>query len=378
MAGLYVHIPFCSSFCIYCDFYSELTKGKMDDYLEALSHEAAYRKDFLGVPPATVYVGGGTPSLLSDRQFGCLVEILGGTFDLSQAVEFTLEANPDDVTPEKLSLWRSCGVNRLSMGVQSFRDDHLRWMRRRHDAGEARKAFAMAREAGFDNISIDLIFGFSSLDEAVWDDNISEVIRLHPEHISCYQMMLEPGSRLSELAAEGKYIEPAQDLCSRQYALLCKRLADAGYGQYEVSNFALPGKASRHNSSYWVREPYLGLGPAAHSFDGGHNRSWNNPDLEAYLNAFRTEIPNVEGYCCGETLSDRDVFNEIVMLSLRTAAGLDTAELQSSYPLLFEETAPAFAKAVSNGNLVKTTSGNLRIPSDLLFISDGIIGNLFR
>ena len=366
MAGLYVHIPFCSSFCIYCDFYSEVAPERVDAYLEALSREAASRKSELSVPPTTLYVGGGTPSLLSERQFSRLSEILRKNFDLQAVEEFTVEANPDDITPEKLALWRSCGVNRLSIGVQSFCDKHLKWMRRRHDSAAASRAFLLAREAGFSNISLDLIFGYAGLSMREWEASVEEALSLGPEHISCYQMMLEEGTPLTLLAEAGKYSEPPQEECAAQYALLQRRLAEAGYVQYEISNFALPGFESRHNSSYWRREPYLGLGPAAHSFDGARRRSWNDPDLEAWLTVWN---PASESRRAGsfEILSDKDVFNETVMLSLRTARGLDLAELDQA---LLAEARPAFDTAIASGNLVPTPEGRLRIPADRFFISD--------
>lgn len=371
MAGLYVHIPFCTSFCIYCDFYSEVAPERVDAYLEALSREAASRKSELSVPPTTLYVGGGTPSLLSERQFSRLSEILRKNFDLQAVEEFTVEANPDDITPEKLALWSSCGVNRLSIGVQSFCDAHLKWMRRRHDSAAASRAFLMAREAGFRNISLDLIFGYAGLSMREWEASVEEALSLGPEHISCYQMMLEEGTPLTLLAEAGKYSEPPQEECAAQYALLQRRLAEAGYVQYEISNFALPGFESRHNSSYWRREPYLGLGPAAHSFDGARRRSWNDPDLEAWLTAWNpaSEPAAPQRLRAGsfEILSDKDVFNETVMLSLRTARGLDLAELDQA---LLAEARPAFDAAIASGNLIPTPEGRLRIPSDRFFISD--------
>lgn len=342
----------------------------MDDYLEALSREASARRNFMGVPPDTVYVGGGTPSLLSSEQFTRLVEILRRNFDLSSVTEFTIEANPDDVTPEKLALWRSCGVNRLSMGVQSLCDDHLRWMRRRHSADGARRAFALAREAGFDNISLDLIFGFAALTDMQWEYNISEILQLDPEHISCYQMMLEEGSPLSEMAAEGRYSEPAQEACAAQYAVLQRALTAAGYRQYEVSNFSKPGLEARHNSAYWRREPYLGLGPAAHSFDGDRLRCWNEPDLESYIKDYASASSS-------ETLYARDIFNETVMLSLRTAEGLDTTALKAGFPEYYAQVRPELDRLVASGDLEPAPSGRCRIPADRLFVSDGIMESLF-
>jgi len=371
MAGLYVHIPFCSSFCIYCDFYSEVAPERVDAYLEALGREAASRKSELSVPPTTLYVGGGTPSLLSERQFSRLSEILRKNFELQAVEEFTVEANPDDITPEKLALWSSCGVNRLSIGVQSFCDAHLKWMRRRHDSAAASRAFRMAREAGFRNISLDLIFGYAGLSMREWEASVEEALSLGPEHISCYQMMLEEGTPLTLLAEAGKYSEPLQEECAAQYASLQRRLAEAGYVQYEISNFALPGFESRHNSSYWRREPYLGLGPAAHSFNGARRRSWNDPDLEAWLTAWNpaSEPAAPQRLRAGsfEILSDKDIFNETVMLSLRTACGLDLAELD---PALLAEARPAFDAAIASGNLIPTPEGRLRIPADRFFISD--------
>lgn len=360
----------------------------MDAYAAALGREAVSRKDFFknGVLPSTLYVGGGTPSLLSAGQLKALLEAVCGAFGVRDFEEFTLEANPDDVTADKLALWRSLGVNRLSMGVQSFDDAHLRWMRRRHDAAEAKRAFAMAREAGFDNISIDLIFGYASLERREWEDSIAQAVALHPEHISCYQMSIESGSALGALAASGKYVEPAQEVCAGQYSLLQRRLTAAGYRQYEISNFALPGRESRHNSSYWKREPYLGLGPAAHSFDGDRLRSWNVDDLEAYLAFWAPETcgGGPEQVLGSERLTDEDAFNETLMLSLRRAEGFDPASVN---PLLLARIQPRIDGLMAEGLLVPadgldschgtSSGGRLCIPADKWFVSDDIIGRLF-
>ncbi len=398
MAGIYVHIPFCSSFCIYCDFYSELKACGTDGYVRALVREAQSEKHFFdntGVLPSTLYVGGGTPSLLPAGQVAELAEAVRGIFGVGTFEEYTLEANPDDVTPEKLSAWRSAGVNRLSMGVQSFRDDHLRWMRRRHDAAGARKAFSMAREAGFGNVSIDLIFGFAGLSPEQWDESISAAMELHPEHISCYQMSIESGSALGALAAAGKYCEPPQEVCAEQYGHLQRRLAEAGYRQYEVSNFALPGFESRHNSAYWTRGPYLGLGAAAHSFDGIRTRRWNEASLEKYLALWGGEdrpagepsgcrMPVASdggrisaGDACrqSESLSPEDAFNETVMLSLRRAAGLSFASLD---PSLLASIRPQIDALLAAGLLESLPDcSGVRIPADKWFVSDDITGKLF-
>ena len=370
MAGLYVHIPFCSSFCLYCDFYSELAAGKMDGWIEALSLEISRRKGFLHTAPSTLYLGGGTPSLLSATQLHRLMGTLRDAFGLDALEEATIEVNPDDVTAEKAALWREAGFDRVSMGVQAFDDARLRWMRRRHTAEEARNAFQILRAAGFDNISLDLIFGYAMLDGESWSHDIDEVLTLAPEHISCYQMSIEPGSALGELAAAGRYAEPQQEVCAEEYLMLQQRLGQAGYQQYEISNFAREGFRARHNSAYWRREPYLGLGPGAHSFDGSR-RFWNDSDLDGYIAALKAgnDAPG-----SSETLSATDVFNEQLMLGLRTLAGLDTALLD---PGLLIKARPAIEQAASRGDLI-VEGTCIRIPAERLFVSDAIVSALFQ
>lgn len=365
MTGIYLHWPFCSGFCIYCDFYSESHSGRMSEYCEALSREIQARKGFFRdtATPSTLYFGGGTPSLVPTDLLCGTVENIRSTFGVSSFEEFTLEANPDDVTPGKLSAWRAMGVTRLSMGVQSFCDAHLKWMRRRHDSAEAQNAFRAARDAGFDNISIDLIFGYAGLTLQEWEATIRTALQLRPEHISCYQMSLESGSTLGEMASRGAYVEPSQEECAAQYSLLQRMLREAGYLQYEISNFALPGRESRHNSIYWRGGAYLGLGAAAHSYDGARKRSWNIADIAKYISA-RAENVTVE------ELSDADLANERVMLSLRTAVGLPLEEIP-------EQSRPLAERLLRNGELELSGEGRLRIPASRLFVSDDIMATLF-
>jgi len=364
MTGIYVHWPFCSGFCIYCDFYSESRSGRMAEYTEALSREIKARKGFFDASskPQTLYFGGGTPSLVPVELLRFVVEEVKREFGVAEFVEFTMEANPDDVTPEKLARWREIGVTRLSMGVQSFCDAHLKWMRRRHDARGAEKAFLQAREAGFDNISIDLIFGYAGLAMQEWEHSIRKALQLRPEHISCYQMSIESGSSLGEMAARGEYAEPSQELCAQQYTLLQRLLADAGYLQYEISNFALPGRESLHNRIYWDGGAYLGLGAAAHSYDGFRLRSWNIADLARY-------ISDREGNVTIEELSDADLANEKVMLSLRTVKGIEMAMLSSENQNI--------AKSLLSSGELELHEGRLRIPPSRLFVSDDIMAKLF-
>lgn len=344
MAGIYVHFPFCRERCSYCDFYSQ-TGGDWDAYVKALETEAALRKNFLkGVPPRTIYFGGGTPSLLPITALQRTVEALRRNFDLSEVEEFTMEANPDDVTAASAGEWLAMGVTRLSIGVQSFDDSHLRTMRRRHTAEGAGKALRAAREAGFDNISIDLIFGFTGLSDEQWEDCIARALALGADHISCYQMT-------------GRYASEDEEQCRRQYLRLQELLSEAGFRQYEVSNYCRPGRESLHNGSYWKRDAYLGLGAAAHSFDGDHGRFWNISDMKAYCagSALR-----------GETLTDEDIFTERVMLGLRTAEGVEASLLKDVTEL----------SGLLGEGLLEESGGRIRVPSPHLFISDWIIGRL--
>ena len=395
---IYIHFPFCRSFCTYCDFYSVREMGKMEQYKNALLREIDARRAFLMscAEPATLYVGGGTPSL-------CPVEWLSEVVSVLRAAvggfeELTVEVNPDDVTREYVLGLRGLGVNRVSMGVQSFSDTSLMWMARRHSANRAREAYKVLREAGFDNVSLDLIFGYdpvrwgSSPTSAdvlmrLWREDLEEVLRLRPEHISAYQMSIEDGSVLGEKALAGQYHEPADEICAAQYALLQNSLSDAGYEQYEVSNFALPGYQAVHNSGYWERLPYIGLGPGAHSFDGNRRRSWNAPDVDTYVRYWLSDVQQeVEGHgyaggagnCVSggihavsgcETLTDEDVLVEKIMLGLRRTSGL----LLSDVPELSHDTV---GRLVSSGSLIED-DGRIRIPPSNLFISDTIIRSLF-
>ena len=352
MAGIYVHFPFCASKCIYCDFYSRVGKD-WKPYVEALLAELAERKEFLkGVPPTTLYFGGGTPSLLPPEALARVADAVRATFGVTDFDEFTVEINPDDVTAERAASWRAMGVRRVSVGVQSFCDTHLRWMRRRHTAAEAVAALETLHGAGFDNLSLDLIFGFTGLSDDDWAASIAQATALRPEHISCYQMM-------------GRLADPDEDRCQQQYTLLQERLSAAGYHQYEVSNYALPGRESRHNSAYWARGPYLGLGAGAHSFDGDRLRQWNTPDIDAYI----ASRPGGE-----EWLSDREVLEEKLMLGLRTVNGLDLSALTDQELCSLKKTT---LENLSRAGKLICEGSRIRIPAAGLFVSDAVIRELF-
>ena len=395
---VYLHVPFCRSFCIYCDFYSEIACRDRDAqlfeaYTAAVCAEASRRRDEIEATRDldTLYIGGGTPSVLPlPLLWQMAAHILTGAL----SPEFTFEVNPEDIVergPEYVRGLLGLGVNRVSMGVQSLDDGILRWMHRRHDAAHARQAFRILREAGVGNVSVDLIFGLSQLTLETLGATVEEILAWRPEHISAYQLSIEEGSALGEMVRQGRYAEASQEQCAAQYALLCERLRAAGYVHYEISNWALPGREAVHNSAYWARHPYVGLGPGAHSFDGT-TRSWNRsalpsqqaataPGNRATLGIVRGGTaseaqrwgraqrdvsggswPLREGY---ETLSAEEAREEEIFLGLRTERGIPEG-------LCDPEKAAA---ALADGRLVRT-GDRLRIPEDRWFVSDDILADL--
>lgn len=356
----------------------------------------------------TLYIGGGTPSVLPLDVLSRIVGAVSQTEQLSLVTEpvevttptglfdeFTVEVNPEDIVEKGREYVRgllALGVNRISMGIQSFNDDILRWMNRRHDAGNSVKAFHILRESGVRNISIDLIFGISQLTDETWKDTIEKALELSPEHISAYQLSIEEGSALAKMVADGRYVEASEEQCRRQYDILCRCLGRSGYHHYEISNFAKPGFEAVHNSAYWRRAPYIGLGPGAHSLTG-NVRSWNSPELPhrqqdetSSCNPDRISSCNPDSTSCQtssrnpsgklatysrnfETLSPEDIRVERIMLSLRTDKGLKATELYS----LADRA--VINSLLSEGALEKQ-GGSIRIPESRLFTSDEILREL--
>ena len=360
---VYIHVPFCKSFCTYCGFYSVICRrgnSEFEQYAALVCKEAEQRREEIlaSLKTNTIYIGGGTPSVLPAYVLERIIKSL--PFDAALCKEFTVECNPDDITPSYVASLKALGVNRISLGVQSFDDTILKWMARRHNADGAVRAIETVRHCGIDNVSIDLIFGFPGLSDEVWAATLEKAVALKPEHISAYQLSIEEGSALEKMLAEGRFSESGQEQCSRQYDYLCKRLGEAGYRHYEVSNFAKPCREALHNSAYWSGAPYVGLGPGAHSFDGHSRRSWNSELAE-------------EGYTLNyEELTPEDIRIERLMLGLRTAEGLSESEIQH---LAAREPLEAAIKA---GLLVesKKCKNNLRIPEERFFVSDDIIRSL--
>ena len=328
MAGIYVHIPFCASRCSYCDFYSTLRLNDVGEaYVDALLAEAEMRRaELQDEQVKTVYLGGGTPSQLPVSLLSRLMTGLGEVFDLGGVEECTIEANPDDVTQDWCAALSPLGVNRVSMGVQSFEDDILRLIGRRHTARQAVEAVSRLREAGISNISIDLIYGLPGQTVESWTQSVRQAIDLRPQHISAYGLSYEEGTRLWRQRERGEVIEVPEEKCLEMYRILIKLLLEAGYEHYEISNFALPGCHSRHNSSYWDETPYLGLGAAAHSFDGTVRRS-NPCDINEYIG----KISAGTLACEKEEMTWWERYDERVMLGLRTARGIDAALLREEF-----------------------------------------------
>ena len=385
---IYLHVPFCGSFCTYCDFYSEICRGgrAFNEYADAVLKEVNDRREEIcmnmSAPGAvnTLYIGGGTPSVLPLDVLSRIVGAVSQTEQLSLVTEpvevttptelfdeFTVEVNPEDIVEKGREYVRgllALGVNRISMGIQSFNDDILRWMNRRHDAGNAVKAFHILRESGVRNISIDLIFGISQLTDETWKDTIEKALELSPEHISAYQLSIEEGSALAKMVADGRYVEASEEQCRRQYDILCRCLGRSGYHHYEISNFAKPGFEAVHNSAYWRRAPYIGLGPGAHSLTGDI-RSWNSQELP-----HRSTDGSPATYSrTSETLSPENIRVERIMLSLRTDKGLEAAELYSL-------TDSTVVDALLSEGALERQGGSIRIPESRLFTSDEILREL--
>lgn len=330
VAGIYVHIPFCKSRCKYCDFYSTTLLGRRGEYVDAVIEEWAMQNAEDGVHDdvETLYIGGGTPSLLDVEDLRRLLEVL----PVESAKEVTIEANPGDITREKARAWRAMGVTRLSIGIQSFNDDMLRLIGRRHTAEQAREAVRIARDEGFENISADLIYGLPhamrNAAMEVLKRDVEELLRLEVEHISTYCLSYEEGTAITRMLERGEIEEVDEDTENRMFDYIVEQLTKAGYEHYEVSNFARPGRRSRHNSSYWNDTPYIGLGAGAHSYDGVH-RYWNPSDIDLYIKgALAHDLQREQ-----ETLTDEQRHTERVMLGLRTAEGIAQSDVDEAKAL---------------------------------------------
>ena len=324
MAGIYIHIPFCKKACHYCDFHFSTSLRYKNELISHLLKEIELRKDYLqGETIDTIYFGGGTPSLLSQREVTLLLENVYKYFEVSKSVECTLEANPDDLSLEKIIEWKEAGINRLSIGVQSFFEEDLLYMNRSHEAIQAEKCIPLVREGGIENFSIDLIFGYPLLTDQKWKQNIETALQYHVPHLSCYAMTLEPKTALASFIKNQKTQPINNEQSASQFEYLMNRLEAEGYEHYEISNYALPGNRAVHNSNYWKGVSYLGVGPSAHSFCGS-SRQWNAANNMKYIKSLDAGIIPFET----EKLTDTQRLNEHIMTSLRTMEGLDVSSIK--------------------------------------------------
>lgn len=327
MAGIYIHIPFCKQACYYCDFHFSTNSSDQDKMTEAICRELELRSNYLGGEKIeTIYFGGGTPSILSSSNLTRVMEYIHRFYATDEVAEITCEANPDDLTNERLILLKQLGFNRLSIGIQTFNDEILKYLNRAHDSKLALSAYSHARDVGFQNISVDLIYALPGQSEADWIKNINICIDLQPEHISAYSLTIEEKTVFGRWVKSGKLIGPSDATAAHHLEILMDLLPASGYKHYEVSNFAKPGYYSRHNTSYWKQHKYLGIGPSAHSFDGV-SRQYNVSNNHVYMKAIsQGTIP-----ADTEILSKNDQINEYIMTSLRTEWGCDRTVLINRY-----------------------------------------------
>lgn len=327
MAGIYIHIPFCKQACNYCDFHFSTNLKNKSELLNAIVIELKQRHAYLNNQNLnSIYFGGGTPSLLNEEDLTLLFECIQLYFNWDKKAEITLEANPDDINHEKLKTWLSLGINRLSIGLQSFNDDELKWMNRAHNSVESHNAVKLAQDAGFNNISIDLIYGSKFQDLNSWEKTLKKAIELNTQHISSYNLTIEGKTKLNNFVDKGLEPEVNEQLSSKQFELMVNMLAADGFEQYEISNFAKENYTAVHNTSYWLQQPYLGLGPSAHSYNG-LTRQWNVKSNAQYIQSITT----FKNYFEIENLSNHDMYNEFVLTRLRTKWGIQTNDILQKF-----------------------------------------------
>ena len=372
MAGLYIHIPFCKQACHYCDFHFSTNLQLLSPVVESIVLEMELRKDYLkGESVDTVYFGGGTPSLLPAAALEQILDQAARVFP-GKKLEITLEANPDDLDPNSLATWKSLGIDRLSLGIQSFQDEILKAYNRAHNAQQAKQAIQLGRSAGFEKFSIDLIYGFPHANHDLWKKDLKEALLLDPGHLSAYSLTLEPKTTFGNWAKKGRFIPAEEEFVAQQFEWLQEQCDQAGYQQYEISNFSRPDQAAIHNSNYWKRIPYLGIGPSAHSFDG-NARGYNPPSNPRYVQTLAaSKLPFVV-----ENLEKEELINEEILTCLRTSWGLDTASMADRYQVdLLEIKAASIAKLTALG-MIHTEGKTLTLTRKGQLLADSIAAEIF-
>ncbi len=373
MAGIYFHIPFCKQACHYCDFHFSTSLQYKDDLLGAMLRELEMRKSYLSDQNIeSIYFGGGTPSLLNETEISRLIDAVGKYYPISSDVEITLEANPDDLNSVKVADFRKTAINRFSIGIQSFFEEDLKWMNRAHNASEAESAIKRVQDAGFENITADLIYGFPLLSEEKWTSNIQQLISMDVPHISAYSMTVEPQTALGHFIKKGVQLPMNEGQSVDQFIQLIGLLEENGYEQYEISNYAKSESYSKHNTNYWRGVPYLGIGPSAHSFNK-ETRHWNINNNPKYIAAIeRKELPSEQ-----EILTPADKINEYIMTSLRTKWGLDLTYLNSSFDSKYFEEFHEQLAEFANSDKVKIENNIVTLTLAGKTLADHIASELF-
>ncbi|MCB9195624.1 MAG: radical SAM family heme chaperone HemW [Flavobacteriales bacterium] len=370
MAGLYFHIPFCKQACIYCDFHFSTSLKSTDEMVKAICSELTKRKDEINEEIETIYFGGGTPSILSEIQLKSIFNTVWSLFEVRADAEVTIEGNPDDLTETKLQELKALGVNRLSIGIQSFFDHHLQWMNRAHTAQESENCVRNAQKLGFENITVDLIYGIPMMTEGEWEQNVNKVLELGVPHISAYNLTVEKKTVLAHLVEKGKSADVDDEQGAANFQYLKEKLMENGFIQYEISNFGKEGYFSKHNTSYWMGKKYLGIGPSAHSFDGKVRR-WNIANNPEYIR----KVNSGEKFFEEEILTPKDIVNEHIMIGLRNQWGCSWEYLNSAGLNLTQLKTEVVSK-INTGYLEKTEVGFKTTALGLLF-ADAIAADLF-
>jgi oxygen-independent coproporphyrinogen-3 oxidase len=369
MAGIYIHIPFCKKLCSYCDFYHIISGGDHSAFIDALIREAGLRKDYLDNEViSTVYLGGGTPSVFTAEDLANILGNIKMLFTVDAKAEVTIELNPDDVNPGYMNQLKGLGINRISLGIQSWRDEDLKLLNRRHDANGAREALTDILSVGFKNVTIDLIYGIPGMDDAAWSANLDTAFSYDIKHLSAYHLTIEPGTVFGKMKEQGRLTEIEEEASASQFQILIEKAEEAGFIQYEISNFGKPGYFSIHNTNYWRQVNYIGLGPSAHSFNG-YSRQWNPRDLKKYIKAVNEEEPAFEK----ELLDNKTRYNEYIMTSLRTMWGIDLEYVEKVFYREGHDYVVNLAGKFLNYGLLKQDKKNLVLTNQGKMISDNII-----
>ncbi|CAD0004091.1 radical SAM family heme chaperone HemW [Flavobacterium chungangense] len=372
MSGIYIHIPFCKQACHYCDFHFSTSMKKKDDMVLALSKEIAMRKnEFENEIVETIYFGGGTPSVLSNEEINFLISEVYRNYKVTKKPEITLEANPDDLSSERILELSKSPVNRLSIGIQSFYEDDLKMMNRAHNSAEAKKCLEEATKY-FENISLDLIYGIPGMSDKMWKQNIQTALDFGIPHISSYALTVEPKTALSKLIQTGKIAEPQDEAASNHFMILVEILQNNGFIHYELSNFGKENYFSKNNSAYWLGKKYIGIGPSAHSYDG-KKRGWNVANNSLYLKSIQENVLPIET----EILTVSDRYNEYIMTGLRTIWGVSLDRIENEFGLDYLNYLQKQSKKFLNDDLVSIENNILQPTAKGKFLTDGIASDLF-